>query len=112
MSDRIHDAEHVLGAMIDFAHEQVLLLLARLAFGDVRKGADVAHGPPPSMLGPLEICKPQVSTQRTSPFSRCRRNSVAESFGLTGSSAASRFASTISLSSGCTSFRISSIVPS
>src|SRR5258708_23166150 len=45
MSDRVHDAQHVLGAMIDFAHEEVLLLLALLAFGNVLGGAAEAHGP-------------------------------------------------------------------
>src|SRR5215467_8320640 len=35
VSDRVHNAKHVLSAMIDYAHEQVFLLLKRLAFGAV-----------------------------------------------------------------------------
>jgi hypothetical protein len=31
----VHDAEHILGAMIDLAHEEMLLFLALLAFGNV-----------------------------------------------------------------------------
>src|SRR5262249_39606935 len=45
MGDRVHDAEHVLGAMIDFAHEEVLLFLALLAFSNVLSGAGHAYGP-------------------------------------------------------------------
>src|SRR5262252_6176336 len=45
VSDRVDDAEHVLGAMIDLAHEEMLLLLALLAFGDVLNGAAQANGP-------------------------------------------------------------------
>src|SRR5262249_41769923 len=58
VSDRVDDAEHVLGAMIDFAHEEVLLFLALLAFGDVLSGAGHAHGPslPPVAL---EMTNPQ-----------------------------------------------------
>jgi len=57
MSDGVHDAEHVLGAMIDFAHEEVLFFLALLAFGNVLDGADEAHD---LSLGPgaLTIGKP------------------------------------------------------
>src|SRR5260370_2350441 len=60
VSDRVHDAEHVLGAMIDFAHQEVLFFLTLLAFGNVRKGADEAHGP---SLAPVafEIPNPQRS---------------------------------------------------
>src|SRR5262249_57879599 len=45
--------------MIDFAHEEMLLLLALLAFGDVLNGAAQANGP---SLGPdtLEIRKPMT----------------------------------------------------
>ena len=31
-ADGVHDAQHVLGAMVDFAHEEALLFLALLAF--------------------------------------------------------------------------------
>ena len=53
----MHDAEHIFGAMIDFAHENVLLFLALLAFGNVLNGADHPRGP---CLTPdvLEISKP------------------------------------------------------
>src|SRR5215831_3344737 len=57
-SDRVHDAEHVLGAMIDFAHEEVLFFLALLAFGNVRNGADDTHRPL-FAPGAIEICKPE-----------------------------------------------------
>jgi len=43
--------------MIDLAHEEVNLLLARFAFGNVRNGADEAGGPP-LRPGALEISKP------------------------------------------------------
>src|SRR5499427_395675 len=43
--DRVDDTEHVLGAMIDLAHEEVLPFLALLAFCDIRNGADDARGP-------------------------------------------------------------------
>src|SRR6266853_626879 len=45
VGDRVHNAQHVLGAMIDFSHEEVLLLLVLLAFGNVLDGAAEAHGP-------------------------------------------------------------------
>jgi hypothetical protein len=50
--DRVHDAEHVLGAMVDFAREKVRLFLVFLAFGNIRNGADDARGssPTPSAL--------------------------------------------------------------
>src|SRR5260370_18288634 len=57
MSDRVHNAEHVLGAMTDLAHEEVLLFLALLAFGNVLDGAN-AHGPALTH-GTLEISKPE-----------------------------------------------------
>src|SRR5215467_8636355 len=44
--------------MIDFAHEEVLLFLALLAFGNVLQGADEAHGPA-LIPGAVEIRKPQ-----------------------------------------------------
>src|SRR5215470_6180107 len=56
MSDRVHNAEHVLGAMIDLAHQEVLLLLAFLAFGNVLNGAAEAYGPT-LRPGPLKIGK-------------------------------------------------------
>src|SRR5262249_28257960 len=52
VSDGVNDAEHVFGAMIDFAHEEMLFFLALpafflalLAFGDVLDGADETYGP-------------------------------------------------------------------
>src|SRR6266446_2942245 len=57
VSDRVHNAEHVLGAMIDLAYEEVLLFLALLAFGNVLDGAN-AHGPALTP-GTLEISKPE-----------------------------------------------------
>src|SRR5260370_10108127 len=57
MSDRVHNAEHVLGAMTDLAHEEGLLFLALLAFGNVLDGAN-AHGPALTP-GTLEISKPE-----------------------------------------------------
>src|SRR5260370_5279386 len=57
VSDCIHDAEHILGAMIDFAHEEINLLLALLAFGNVLSGADEAREPSLTP-GALEISKP------------------------------------------------------
>ena len=57
VSDRVHDAEHVLGTMIDLAHEEVLPFLALLAFGNVLDGADKVRGPPPTP-GALEASKP------------------------------------------------------
>src|SRR5258708_17325940 len=56
MSNRVNDAEHVLGAMIDLAHEEVLVLLALFAFGNVLDGAAEAHGPAPRS-GTLKISK-------------------------------------------------------
>ncbi len=44
--------------MIDFAHEEVLLLLALLAFGDVLNRPAEAHGPA-LRSGAFEISKPQ-----------------------------------------------------
>jgi hypothetical protein len=44
-SDCVHDTEHVLGAMIDLAHEEVLPFLALLSLVDVLDGADEAHDP-------------------------------------------------------------------
>src|SRR6266478_1651454 len=58
VSDRVDDAEHVLGAMIDFAHEEVLLFLALLALGDVLDGAAETHGPALTP-GALEIGEPK-----------------------------------------------------
>src|SRR5215470_13647185 len=60
MSNRVNDAEHVFGAMVDPPHEKVLLflaLLALLALGGVRDGADDACA---ASLTPfaLEISKP------------------------------------------------------
>src|SRR5579883_3515804 len=57
MRDRLHDAQHVFGAMIDLAHEQVHLLLALLAFSYVRDRADDADGPPGGP-GALEMRQP------------------------------------------------------
>jgi len=57
VSDRVHNAEHVLGAVIDLTHQKVHLLLALLAFGNVRNGADDARGPSLTP-GALEISKP------------------------------------------------------
>jgi hypothetical protein len=64
VSDSVHDAENVLSAMIDLAHEELQLFLVRLAlglallaFGNVLDGADEAHGSP-LMPGPLETSKP------------------------------------------------------
>src|SRR5258707_5634651 len=45
LGDRVHDAEHVLGAMIDFAHEEVFFFLALLAFGNVLSSATETHDP-------------------------------------------------------------------
>src|SRR5258708_40110309 len=45
--------------MIDFAHEEVLLFLALLAFGDVLSGAGHADGPSLTP-GALEMTKPQL----------------------------------------------------
>src|SRR5262249_24304335 len=65
VSDRVDDAEHVLGAMIDFAHEEVLfflplpaLFLALLALANVRNSAGQPDGPS-LRPGALEIRKPQ-----------------------------------------------------
>src|SRR5215475_6733278 len=58
VSDRVDDTEHVLGAMINFAHKEVLLFLALLAFGDVLSGAGHAYGPS-IPAGALEMSKPQ-----------------------------------------------------
>src|SRR5260370_946899 len=57
VSDRVHNAEHVLGAMIDLTHQKVHLLLALLTFGNIRNRADDARG---SSLTPgaLVISKP------------------------------------------------------
>ncbi len=57
MSNRVHDTEHVFGAMIYLAHEEVLSFFALLAFGYVVHGADDARGPS-VMLVPVEIRKP------------------------------------------------------
>src|SRR5262249_21427473 len=45
VGNRVDDAEHILGPMIDLAHEEMLLLLALLAFGDVLNRTAEAHGP-------------------------------------------------------------------
>src|SRR5258706_3880290 len=45
VSDRVDDAEHVLGAMIDFAHEEVFLFLALFAFGNVLSSATKTQDP-------------------------------------------------------------------
>jgi hypothetical protein len=45
VSDRVHDTEHILGAMADLAHQQALPFLALLAFGNVLDGADATHSP-------------------------------------------------------------------
>src|SRR5215831_3311362 len=56
VSDRVHDAEHVLGTMIDLAHKEVLPFLALLAFGNVLSGTD--HADSASLgRGTLEIRK-------------------------------------------------------
>ena len=54
VSDSVYDTEHVLGSMIDFAHEEVFLLLA---LRDVRYGANDACGSSLTQ-GALEISKP------------------------------------------------------
>src|SRR5260370_12465854 len=46
VSDRVDDAEHVLGAMIDFAHEELLLFLTLPAFSNVLNSAAEADDPP------------------------------------------------------------------
>src|SRR5260370_11953612 len=56
VSDRVDNAEHVLGAMIDFAHEEVFLFLALLAFGDVLNRPAEAHDPA-LRSGALKISK-------------------------------------------------------
>src|SRR5260370_1427951 len=57
VSDGVDDAEHILGAMIDFAHEQVFLFFTLLAFGDVLCAA--GHSYCPSVTpGALEMTKP------------------------------------------------------
>src|SRR5215467_14521410 len=56
VSDRIHDAEHIFGAMIDFTHEEVLLFLALLAFGNVLDRAGEVHELP-LRPGALKISK-------------------------------------------------------
>jgi hypothetical protein len=43
--------------MIDFAHEEINLLLALLTFGNVLSGADEAHEPSLTLIA-LEIRKP------------------------------------------------------
>src|SRR5215467_5099078 len=56
-SDCVHDTKHVLGTMIDLAHEEVLSFLALLAFGNVLSSTDHADGV--SLVGgTLEIRKP------------------------------------------------------
>src|SRR5215467_15862124 len=45
VSDHVHDAEHVLGAMIDFAQQEVLPLLALPSFGNVLHNANETHEP-------------------------------------------------------------------
>jgi hypothetical protein len=45
VSNRVHDAEHILGAMINLAHEELLPFLVLLAFRYVVHGANDAHGP-------------------------------------------------------------------
>jgi hypothetical protein len=57
VSDSIHDAEHVPGAMVDLAHEEVLLLLTQLAFRNVVSGTNHADS---ASLAPnaLETNKP------------------------------------------------------
>src|SRR4029077_9313408 len=56
-SDCVHDAKDVLGAMTDFAHEEMHLFLASFAFCDVRNSADHAHSSS-VMPSALEISKP------------------------------------------------------
>src|SRR5258707_4692645 len=43
VGDRVHDAEHVLCAMIDLAHEEVLPFLALPAFRNIRNRGDDAR---------------------------------------------------------------------
>jgi hypothetical protein len=57
VSDRVHHAEHVLGAMIDLAHEEVLPFHALLAFGNVLSGANHVDGAS-IVRGTLEMRKP------------------------------------------------------
>src|SRR5262249_20925880 len=57
VSDRVHYTEHVLGTMIDLTHEEVLLFLALLAFGNVLSGTDHADGAS-LVRDTLEIRKP------------------------------------------------------
>src|SRR5215467_4081791 len=56
-SDCLYDAEDVLGAMIDLAHEEVLPFLTLLAFCNVRDCAGEAHDPS-LPANALEISKP------------------------------------------------------
>src|SRR5215470_3604121 len=55
--DCVYETEHILGAMIDLAHQETLPLLAVLAFRNVLHDADDACGPwlRPS---PVEVSKP------------------------------------------------------
>src|SRR6266478_6322077 len=43
VSDRIHHAEHILGAMIDLAHEEVLPFLTLFAWGNILDHGCVAQ---------------------------------------------------------------------
>jgi hypothetical protein len=45
VSDRVDDAEHVLSAMIDFAHEELFLFLTLLTFGNVLNSTAEAYDP-------------------------------------------------------------------
>src|SRR5579871_314286 len=72
MSDRVYNAEHVLGAMIDFAHEQVLLFVLMLAFGDILSGADQADGVafapgPREMRKPMSLQPAHLADSRPNP---------------------------------------------
>jgi hypothetical protein len=57
VSDRVHDAEHVLRTMIDLAHQEVVPFQALLAFGNLLDGADKARALPLTP-GALETSKP------------------------------------------------------
>jgi hypothetical protein len=73
-----------------------------LAFGNVRNSADHTHGPL-FATDVLEISKAQSLYPADLTVSRWSRTSVADRFGLTGSSLASSAVKTLSTSSGCTS---------
>jgi hypothetical protein len=106
VSNRVHDAEHVLGAMIDFAHKEVHLLLALLAFGNVPNGADNARG---RALAPgaFEICEPLHLHPTNFAISVRTRNFIALGFGWTALHPVWKAVQTSSASSACASLIIS-----